>query len=726
MAGKSQSRVRPPRRRFILRSRGLQTALVLASAGRCSCGSGAPAGGAVLAPPGTRTTRTETDVVPPGGAAAREQRSFLQQTPPVNSETAARFATRIVSKLGHQSVPPPPQALPINSSQEEDEQAETAFSTTTHRSSGTTGTFSAAGSAMNSLMASFPSSAPPLQLEEQAQASEFPLPAAGAAPAELGANMGQRLSEDSKTLGSAAEQLLGVQADLNRVQNEVEGQVFDLETVRQFFAEHQYLSASKRTLEEKNAALQNQVAVVGAELAEAQAAYANTTAVLQSRALEAERETKKLRAQEAEVEKEYIGHRVAIAEDEKVRAENSELLEKMEHMNRLETAKASAEQDAAASRVLAKKEAKFALELQDTIASLRGQVADLKKAVAGKDAVLVDHVKQLKEGAKKIEEADKTRILSLEQSEAELRSQLAAAVQRADSLTGKNRELEDLLKSVQQQAVGKFEQLKAKIGQYKSHIVTLRESVAQNVLARKSAEAENQRLTDLMLKSDAQTLKRQLDEVKKAHEQSQADLRDMSTLKAKAEAALVEEESARAAAENIAGIEKQAAEKARLEKTEKVSACEKSKAEELAVKGKELMACQSAMNSLEEEKCGVRWAELNKESVLQIEKCKKDIPLMKEKITTLSSEVAVLQAASNGKLCAESGGTEGAGGSGGEAGETSSGEMPLPPEEAAGEAAAAGAEDAAGAPPSLVQQDLPDEAADQAAITGEGEPDQMS
>eukprot|EP00392_Amoebophrya_sp_AT5.2_P008139 g8158.t1 len=419
---------------------------------------------------------------------------------------------------------------------------------------------------MNSLMASFPSSAPPLQLEEQAQASEFPLPAAGAAPAELGANMGQRLSEDSKTLGSAAEQLLGVQADLNRVQNEVEGQVFDLETVRQFFAEHQYLSASKRTLEEKNAALQNQVAV---------AAYANTTAVLQSRALEAERETKKLRAQEAEVEKEYIGHRVAIAEDEKVRAENSELLEKMEHMNRLETAKASAEQDAAASRVLAKKEAKFALELQDTIASLRGQVADLKKAVAGKDAVLVDHVKQLKEGAKKIEEADK--------SEAELRSQLAAAVQRADSLTGKNRELEDLLKSVQQQAVGKFEQLKAKIGQYKSHIVTLRESVAQNVLARKSAEAENQRLTDLMLKSDAQTLKRQLDEVKKAHEQSQADLRDMSTLKAKAEAALVEEESARAAAENIAGIEKQAAEKARLEKTEKVSACEKSKAEELAV-----------------------------------------------------------------------------------------------------------------------------------------------
>lgn len=164
-----------------------------------------------------------------------------------------------------------------------------------------------------------------------------------------------------------------------------------------------------------------------------------------------------------------------------------------------------------------------------------------------------------------------------------MRTQLAAAAQRADSLTGKNRELEDLLKSVQQQAVGKFEQLKAKIGQYKSHIVTLRESVAQNVLARKSAEAESQRLTDLLLKSDAQTLKRQLDEVKKAHEQSQADLRDMSTLKAKAEAALVEEESARAAAENIAGIEKQAAEKARLEKTEKVSACEKSKAEELAV-----------------------------------------------------------------------------------------------------------------------------------------------
>ncbi|CAD7942404.1 unnamed protein product [Amoebophrya sp. A120] len=527
--------------------------------------------------------------------------------------------------------------------------------------------------------------------------------------------MGERLYDDSKSLGSAAEQLLGVQADLNRVQNEVQGQVFDLQTVRQFFTEHQYLSASKRQLEEKNQALQHQVATIGAEFAEAQRSFANQTAVLTRRMQVAEAAVKKTAEEEAQVEKEYIGHRVAIVEDEKIRSENKELLERMEHMNRLESAKNQAEQEAGTLSEKAKESARFSKELQETIRSLRSQVQSLQASLTQKDAVLVEHVRRLKTGAQKVEEADKTHILSLEQTTTVLRGKLQEKEKQVVELTGKNKELEELVKSIQSRAVDKFEQLKAKIGQYKTHVVSLRESVAQNIVARKSAEAEAARLTQMLLKSDSETLKRQLDEVKKAHAQAQDDLRDMSGQKAKAEAALVEEESARAAAENIAAIEKQAAAKARLEKTEGVAQCEKQKSAELAEKGKEVLACQTAMNSMEQQKCGERWAELNKESVAQIEKCKQEIPMLREKVTTLSSEKAVLKAAATGKLCSSGEDDSGS------AGSATAGSTP---------AVAATANSAlvqqqnsnyplslSGSAVDQEQDDLPDEAADQAAIT---------
>ncbi|CAD7937032.1 unnamed protein product [Amoebophrya sp. A25] len=472
-------------------------------------------------------------------------------------------------------------------------------------------------------------------------------------------NIRHRLYDDSRTLGTAAEQLLGIQADLNRVQTEVQGQVFDLETVRNFFSEHQYLTAANKQLEEKSSVLLHKVATIGQELVDAQREFANTTAALRARAESAELAMQKLTEREGEIEKDYIGHRASIAEDEKIRAENSDLIEKMRHMNKLETEKHEATQAAAAADEKVKHREHFAEELQGTIKTLRQQVAVLQKGMGEKDAILVDHVKKLKDAAKKVEDADNARILTLEQGAETLQIRIKHQEGSIASLTARNAELESLLKSVQGQAVTKFEQMKDQIGQYKTHVVSLRESVAQNIAARKTAENEAQRLTQLLVKSDSQTLKNQLDEVKKAQAECQNDLRDMSTEKARAEAARVEAESARSAAENTAAIERAAAEKARAEKAERVASCEKQKAEELEERGKELLACNTAMNNLEQQKCGARWAELNKESVAQIEKCKIEVPSLKEKVRTLKSEVAVLQAAANGRLLNSEPGTSG-------------------------------------------------------------------
>jgi chromosome segregation ATPase len=61
-------------------------------------------------------------------------------------------------------------------------------------------------------------------------------------------NMKERLTAASQKLGNVAEGLLSVQSDVNRVERESLGKVFDLQTLRTFFAAHQRLEAENDAL----------------------------------------------------------------------------------------------------------------------------------------------------------------------------------------------------------------------------------------------------------------------------------------------------------------------------------------------------------------------------------------------------------------------------------------------------------------------------------------------
>jgi len=69
----------------------------------------------------------------------------------------------------------------------------------------------------------------------------------------------ERIVQDSKKVGLIAENLLGVQGEINSVEKEVLGKVFDMESMRKFFAAHQSAVDEGQRLAEDQAVLQGQV-----------------------------------------------------------------------------------------------------------------------------------------------------------------------------------------------------------------------------------------------------------------------------------------------------------------------------------------------------------------------------------------------------------------------------------------------------------------------------------
>merc|ERR1719163_2327103 len=72
--------------------------------------------------------------------------------------------------------------------------------------------------------------------------------AAAARNVDIAQNLRARLADDSQRLGNVAEGLLSVQSDVNRVERESLGKVFDLQTLRTFFASHQRMEAENDAL----------------------------------------------------------------------------------------------------------------------------------------------------------------------------------------------------------------------------------------------------------------------------------------------------------------------------------------------------------------------------------------------------------------------------------------------------------------------------------------------
>ena len=107
--------------------------------------------------------------------------------------------------------------------------------------------------------------------------------------------------------------------------------------------------------------------------------------------------------------------------------------------------------------------------------------------------------------------------------------------------------------------------------------------MAQNIVARKKEESESARLSQLLIKSDAQTLKLELDGVRTELNQVRKDLAEARIAQAKAESELGAEKAKVSSLEKVATGLKADLAVARQEVVDKVGECERQKAEELKV-----------------------------------------------------------------------------------------------------------------------------------------------
>lgn len=470
-------------------------------------------------------------------------------------------------------------------------------------------------------------------------------------------NLRERIYEDSKRLGKAAESLLAIQSDINRVQTEVQGKVFDLETVRGFFATHQWLQAESAQCKEQLSHKDQLLASMGAELHDAEMTYQNATSVMEARMQELEAKAQAAMSEEKNVEAEYLGSRKSVLEDGKIRAENQELIKKLEKASDLavqnDRDRKTIEQLENADR----DHKQLVEQLTSSVKALQEQVSSLQESDRQKDAALIDHTQELKNAAKMAQDQAKLHIATAEHDKDQLKQANLKMADELKQLTDEKAKLKAAIASVQYQAVRKFEAMKATIGTYKDNINSLRESVSQNIVARKKQEAEVNRLTQMLIKSDAQSLKEALDRTKKELAEAHDLLKQTQVAKAKADADLIAEKSAKEAAQAIAANEKAAAQKARDEMMERVGQCQSQKQEELAIAQSNFEKCTTKLNGLSEEKCGERWRELNKESLETIEKCK----VTEETLRTCTAEKEVLKSAATGKLCGGEGGGSGPG-----------------------------------------------------------------
>lgn len=93
--------------------------------------------------------------------------------------------------------------------------------------------------------------------------------------ADVAQTVGQRIAQDSARIGLVAENLVSVQGDINRVEKEVLGKVFNMQTMRNFFDEHKAAVDENKKLNVDMSKLSGQVSMLSTQLSQAHADFSD-------------------------------------------------------------------------------------------------------------------------------------------------------------------------------------------------------------------------------------------------------------------------------------------------------------------------------------------------------------------------------------------------------------------------------------------------------------------
>jgi len=462
-------------------------------------------------------------------------------------------------------------------------------------------------------------------------------------------NLRQRISGDSSKLGQVAESLLGVQNDINRVEKEVMGKVFDLQTVRTFFATHQALETERDQLDAKNAELQQTITQVSNHAVAQQQEFTTKEQQLQHHLALQTAGMSDLQVHVQTLQKE-LDHRKMVEQDKAA----------LQHLNQV------LRDQLTATTSQAELQQKQLLDAQKNIQILNADIQRLKEELKSQhDYGVMCHSKmaqmeQLLAAEQQHESANdaatraaakqadaaavaaQQRLLSEKQllehqlvnQQTMLQSQAAKIEALARRLTASN----DALTATKQQAQQEVQQLKFQEGAVKTQLRTCDDSLMQNVQARNLVEKQLHACHEQLLGNKEAILESKLGQCEDIYKQTSTAFNAAQVKLAKAIAERDQALNDRKAAEESSKVNQKAAQEAM--KTAQERVVEKTK-ESAAAQEQAQQAIMAAEASLSK-KCMVVWKKRNKEVRKELKQCKvteDDLVMAKAQATTLEESL---------------------------------------------------------------------------------------
>lgn len=476
-------------------------------------------------------------------------------------------------------------------------------------------------------------------------------PTGAAAPLpDVSQTVGQRIAQDSKRIGLVAENLMGVQGDINRVEKEVLGKVFDLQSMKNFFSTHEAVVNENQKLSKEVSKMNEEIGGLSDQLAD-------------TRSESEQQDTlhhKKMAESQGKIAQDEATIQALSAELKKLKmldVDNQKLQEVNSHLRDDDTK--AVEAVTQAQDELGEKQKELQEHLQVTKTLQQQLIKQHQYAVACHGRV--NSLEQHLQAAIEAEKAQKA------QAEATVQQTEVGNMAQQNQLMSENAALKQRLEQAKQTTVAYQQQLSNTQGQMtalqheadnelgimrgemdkmKQHLAVVENSLQTNIHTRLLVEKQLKDNKADVKKMQAALLDGKVASLLSANKQLEHDIGNMNAFlqasqmsQAKAEAQALHAKQLEAAWKATAEANARAAQEAAREALAQVAAAKKSDDKDKAAADEASMDAESVMIA----QCGQLWDKKHKDILDKLEKC----PQIKDDLNTAAAQVASLSSTVN-------------------------------------------------------------------------------
>lgn len=309
---------------------------------------------------------------------------------------------------------------------------------------------------------------------------------------EVAQSLRYRIAEDSKRIGGVAQSLLGVQTDINHVEKEVLGKVFDIQTLKTFFTTHQAVVNENTKLKSETSELNTEIETLSGQLNEAHVQMSDAEKEFKLHQAEQESKLSEDAAVIDGLNKEMIHIKTVERDNEKLkdvnrmlREQNTKTIDQAQLVHaELNNAKASLHDGIAATQ-----------RLQDQLVdqhkygtTCHQKVTELEKALKSETGKLKEQSVAAAAAAQQQQAQEAAKQKRLIDENSALKAQIVQLGQASAVLQRKVQTKTTQMTTLQAQSSQQLAQMKGEMGKMRAHVLVVRDSLMQNIKARKMVE----------------------------------------------------------------------------------------------------------------------------------------------------------------------------------------------------------------------------------------------